>query len=180
MNGAGDFSHNDLAGPRYAFRGLRNQPSFTLLAVVTLALGIGAATTIFSVIQGVLLDPFPYIDARRVAMVQIHDVKSSGPGGRTFFQVQEFLDYQEQNHVFDEVIGTAGEDVLLTTGVGTEQFRGSFVTPEHVPVSRRATGAGRGLVPDDAKPGASPVFVMATRLARALQPRPVDSAAPSC
>ncbi|OLC51633.1 MAG: hypothetical protein AUH43_02085 [Acidobacteria bacterium 13_1_40CM_65_14] len=90
---------------RYGLRGLRKQPSFTVLAVLTLAIGIGAATTIFSVIQNVLLDPFPYTDAHRVAMIQIHDVSTSRPGGRSFFQVPEFLDYQDQNHVFDEVIG---------------------------------------------------------------------------
>ena len=51
---------------RYGLRGLRNQPGFTCLAVLALALGIGAATTIFSAIQNVLLDPFPYTDADRV------------------------------------------------------------------------------------------------------------------
>ena len=59
---------------RYGFRSIRNQPAFTALAVLTLALGIGAATTIFSVIQNVLLDPFPYRDADRVAAIRIHDV----------------------------------------------------------------------------------------------------------
>src|SRR6266571_1884715 len=97
---------------RYGLRGLRNRPGFALLAVLTLALGIGAATTIFSVIQNVLLDPFPYIDAERVAMIQIHDTSSSRPGGRSGFQTPEFLDYQEQNHVFDDVIGGGSEDVL--------------------------------------------------------------------
>jgi hypothetical protein len=84
---------------RYSLRGLRNRPSFTLLAVLALAFGIGAATTIFRVIQNVLLDPFPYTDAERVVSIMIHDVASSRPGGRTFFQTPEFLDYVKQNHV---------------------------------------------------------------------------------
>ena len=92
---------------RYGLRGLANRPSFALLAILNLALGIGAATTIFSVIQNVLLDPFPYADARRVAMIQIHDTTSSRPGGRSFFQVPEFLELQSQNHVFEDVIGGA-------------------------------------------------------------------------
>ena len=58
---------------RYGLRSIRNQPAFTTLAVLTLALGIGAATTIFSVIQNVLLDPFPYKDADRVVAIRIHD-----------------------------------------------------------------------------------------------------------
>ena len=114
---------------RYGLRGLRNQPAFASLAVVSLALGIGAATTIFSVIQNVLLDPFPYTDAKKVVAIQIHDVSSSRPGGRTFFQTPEFLDYQEQNHVFEDVIGGTTEDALYTTGEGTEQFTGGQVTP---------------------------------------------------
>src|SRR2546426_7680350 len=111
---------------RYGLRGLRNRPGFTILAVLTLALGIGAATTIFSVIQNVLLDPFPYTDAERVAMIQIRDSSSTRPGGRSAFQVPEFLEYQQQNHVFDEAIGGGFEDVLLKTGEGTEQFSGGY------------------------------------------------------
>src|SRR3982074_3495494 len=109
---------------RYGLRGLPTQLSFTFLAALALALGIGAATTIFSVIQNVLLDPFPYTDAQRVVSIQIHDVTSSRPGGRSYFQVPEFLEYQEQNHIFEDVIGGTNEDVLITNGEGTEQFTG--------------------------------------------------------
>ena len=56
---------------RYGLRGLRKQPGFTLLAILALALGIGSVTTIFSVIDNVLLDPFPYKDAGRI--VTFHD-----------------------------------------------------------------------------------------------------------
>jgi putative ABC transport system permease protein len=149
---------------RYGLRGLRNRPGFALLAILTLALGIGAATTIFSVIQNVLLDPFPYTDAERVAMIQIHDVTSNRPGGRTAFQVREFLEYQEQNHVFEEVIGGGNEDVLHNTGDGTEQFTGGYVTPNTFRFLGVPPLIGRGLLPDDARPGAPPVFVMAHKL----------------
>src|SRR5437867_9975075 len=114
---------------RYGLRGLRKQPGFTLLAVVALALGIGASTTIFSVIQNVLLDPFPYTDAERVVQIMIHDVTSSRPGGRMFFPIPEFLDYSEQNHVFEGVIGGAYEDVMMPNGEGTDQVMGGQVTP---------------------------------------------------
>src|SRR5215470_12743382 len=90
---------------RFGLRGIRKEPGFALLAILTLALGIGSTTTIFSAIQNILLDPFPYTDAHRVVAIQIRDTTSSRPGGRTFLQVPEFLDYQEQNHVFKEVIG---------------------------------------------------------------------------
>src|ERR1017187_9404591 len=81
---------------RYGLRGLRKQPSFAALAVLALALGIGAATTIFSVIDNVLLDPFPYTNAERVVSFQIHDVKDTGPGGRSSFKLPEFLEYRSE------------------------------------------------------------------------------------
>jgi putative ABC transport system permease protein len=149
---------------RYGLRGLRNQRSFTALAVLALALGSGAATTIFSVIQNVLLDPFPYTNAERVVSIMIHDVTNSRPGGRTAFQLPEFLDYQEQNHVFEEVIGGGGEDILMTNGEGTEQFDGGTVTPNTFRFLGVPALLGRILAPDDAKPGAPPVCVMSYKM----------------
>jgi putative ABC transport system permease protein len=149
---------------RYGARTLLKQPGFTLIAVLTLALGIGSTTTIFSAIQNILLDPFPYTDARRVVAIQIHDTTSSRPGGRTFFQAPEFLDYQEQNHVFEEVIGGTFGDVLYNSGDGMEQFSGGYVTPNTFRFLGVPAQLGRGITPDDAKPGAPPVFVMAYKL----------------
>jgi putative ABC transport system permease protein len=149
---------------RYGWRGLVRERGFASLAVVTLALGIGAATTIFSVIHNVLLDPFPYKDADRVVALQIRDTTRAGPGGRTFYQVPEFLDYQEQSHVFEEVIGGTNEDVLQATNEGTEQFTGALVTANNFEFLGVAPLIGRGLVPDDAKPGAPPVFVMSHKM----------------
>ena len=145
---------------RYGLRGLRNQPGFTLLAIFALALGIGAATTIFSVIENVLLDPFPYTDAHRIVSFNIHDVTQSRPGGRSAFKAPEFLDYQEQNHVFSEVIGGGNEDVLYTSGVGTELFTGAYVTPNTFRFLGVPALLGRVITEDDAKPGAPPVFVL--------------------
>src|SRR4029453_10560813 len=120
--------HTLFQDVRYGLRGAGHRPGLAALPIPTLALGIGAATTIFSVIQNVLLDPLPYLNSDRVAMIEIHDVSNSRPGGRTFFELPEFLDLQEQNHVFDEVIGGGMEDVLLNTSEGTQQFTGGYVT----------------------------------------------------
>ena len=151
----------DLA---YGVRGLRNQPGFAAIAILTLALGIGAATTIFSVIQNVLLDPFPYADAKRVVAIQIHDLTRSQPGGRQYLQTAEFLDYAAGNHVFQEVIGGTFEDVLYRTAEGTEQFSGGVVTPNLFRFLGMPALVGRTLTPDDARPGAPPVFVMSYKL----------------
>ena len=149
---------------RYGARTLRKSPGFTAIAALTLALGIGSATTIFSAIQNILLDPFPYTDAQRVVAIQIHDTASGRPGGRTYYQAPEFLDYQEQNHVFEEVIGGTFLDVLYDNDDGMEQFQGSYVTPNTFRFLGVPALLGRGIAPDDARPGAPPVFVMAYKL----------------
>src|SRR5204863_5674429 len=145
---------------RYGLRGLRKRPSFTLLAVLALALGIGAATTIFSAIHGVLLDPFPYTNAERVVQVMIHDLTSSRPGGRMYYSVPEFLDIQEQNHVFDGIIGGTFEDIMIPNGEGSDQLMGGSVTANMFDFLGVPAQLGRTLTPDDAKSGAPPVFVM--------------------
>ncbi len=144
----------------FGLRQLRKEPSFALLAVLTLALGIGSATTIFSAIQNILLDPFPYTDAERVVAIRIHDNSSSSPFGRNYYQLPEFLDYKEQNHVFEDVIGGTSQDVLYSTAEGTEHFDGGYVTPNTFRFLGVPALIGRGITPDDAKPDAPPVFVM--------------------
>ncbi|HVH86392.1 MAG TPA: ABC transporter permease, partial [Terriglobales bacterium] len=149
---------------KYGLRVMGKSRGFTAVAVVTLALGIGAATTIFSVIDNVLLNPFPYVDAQRIVMINIHDDAESRPGGRSEFRDAEFLDLQEQNQVFDQVIGGTGQNILYFNGQGTEQFDGGLVTPNMFQVLGVPALLGRTLVPDDAKPGAPPVFLMAYKL----------------
>ncbi len=96
---------------------------FAALSIATLALGIGAATTIFSVIQNVLLDPFDF-NADRMVSFQIRDGAGKLPGGRSVFQPPEFLDYQSQVRSFEEVIAGSTQDVLYSTTQGAEQFVG--------------------------------------------------------
>jgi hypothetical protein len=82
---------------RYAGRTLWNSRGFAAVAMITLALGIGASTAIFSVIDNLLLEPFPYRDAGRLMSVEIHDTERNEPGGRASFSGSEFLDYVAQN-----------------------------------------------------------------------------------
>ncbi len=86
-------------------------------------------TAIFSVIENVLMEPFPYTDAQRLVSVEIHDTEQNGPGGRAAYSGPEFLDYVAQNHSLDRAIANAGLDVLYRSGEGTERFDGSYVTP---------------------------------------------------
>ena len=148
---------NDL---RYGLRTLAKSPGFAAVAVVTLALGIGASTAIFSVIENVLMEPFPYTDSERFMAIQIHDTSQNEEWGRGMFSVPEFLDYVEKNHVFDRAIGNSGEDVLYTSGEGTEMFRGYLVTPGTFEFLGMPPLLGRAMYAEDYRPGTPPVFVL--------------------
>jgi len=145
---------------RYAARVLLKKPGFTAVAVVTLGLGIGASTAMFSVIDNVLLNPFPYKDGNKIVQMRIHDSASTREYGRGFFSGPEFLDFEEQNDVFQEVIGGGTEDVLCTTAEGTQQFYGGYITPNQFDFLGMSAMLGRTPGPGDVKPGAPPVFVM--------------------
>ena len=145
---------------RYALRNLRKTPGFAVIAVLTLALGIGASTAIFSVIDNILMEPFPYPDAQRYFSVQIHDTERSERGGRGGYTGPELLDYMEQNHVFDRAIANDQTDVLYRSGEGTERFDGNFVTPGTFEFLGMPPLLGRVMQPADYEPGAPPVFVL--------------------
>jgi putative ABC transport system permease protein len=148
----------------YGCRGIRKQPGFSLLAITALALGIGAATTIFSVIDNVLLDSLPYADPQRLVVVSMRDRAHTEQGRRDFFPVLEFLEYQKQNHVFDQMFGTDDVDVLYTGGEGTERFSGAIVTPNAFGVLGVPPLIGRTINPDDGRSGAPPVFVISYKM----------------
>jgi len=145
---------------RYALRTLRKSHGFALVAILTLALGIGASTAIFSVIENILMEPFPYPDAQRYMSIVIHDTEQNEQEGRSGFSGPEFLDYLEQNHIFDRVIGNSTLDVLYRSGQGTQRFDGNFVTPGTFEFLGMPALLGRVMQPADYEPGAPPVFVL--------------------
>jgi putative ABC transport system permease protein len=145
---------------RYALRNLRKTPGFAIVAVLTLALGIGASTAIFSVMENILMEPFPYPDAQRFYSIQIHDTERNEPGGRASFSGPEYLDYVEQNHVFDRVIANDQFDVLYRSGEGTQMLAGHYVTPGTFEFLGMPALLGRVMQPADYEPGATPVFVL--------------------
>src|SRR6188508_2242504 len=90
----------------YGVRTLRRTAGFTVVAVLTLALGIGAVTVIYSVLRNVVLDPFPYTRSDRMVNLVLRDASGRNIRG-PYFSAQEFLDYQEQATVFEDVVGTS-------------------------------------------------------------------------
>jgi putative ABC transport system permease protein len=149
---------------RYAFRQLRNNPGIAAIAILTLAIGIGATTVIFSVVDAILIEPFTYSKPDRLTQFFIHDVTRPHDWGRGAFSVPEFMDFREQNHVFEDVTGYAPIDVLYSDGKTTLQFDGCWVTGDSFEFHGVKPALGRWITLEDAKPDSPPVFVMSDRL----------------
>src|SRR5579864_3603040 len=90
---------------RFGIRSLRKDYGFLLACVAALGLGIGSATAIFSVIDNVLLHPFPYRDSERIYGFRIVETNGKSGEDRNFFSVPEFLDYQQRNRIFTDTMG---------------------------------------------------------------------------
>src|SRR5215467_15067480 len=145
---------------QYAFRNLRKTPGFPVVAILTLALGIGASTAIFSVINNVLMDPFPYTGADRYYSIEIRDTEKNEPYGRRGYSGAEYLDYAAQNHSFDQIIAANNLDVLYKSGEGSLNFQGVRVSPGTFEFLGIPALLGRVMQPADYEPGAPPVFVL--------------------
>jgi putative ABC transport system permease protein len=145
---------------RYALRQFQRNPGFALVAIFTLALGIGASTAIFSVIDNVLLEPFPYKDAGRIVYPRLHGSTQTPDEGRQGFSSDELLEFAGQNHSFESVIGTLDDPVLYKHGAGVEWLYGADMTPGSFEFFAMPALYGRVLQPADYKPGAPPVFVL--------------------
>ncbi len=143
---------------------LVKNPGFTAVAVLTLALGIGGTTAIFSVVYGALLDPFPFADSHRLAVLVSHDTQQGQFVAWSWVSAPEFLDYREQNHAFDEVIGGAQENIILTGAGAPEMLSAVRVTDNYFRVLGVAPLTGRPITPADVKPGAPPVVVLGYRV----------------
>src|ERR1700752_3660481 len=109
---------------KYAFRTLAKSPAFTTVAIVTMALGISAATAIFSVIDGVLLHPLPYPDSENIVVLIPTNGNTGGARGAT--APANDLDYVAQNDVFTYLSASRGEQFSLSDGDRPERVRGTM------------------------------------------------------
>jgi predicted permease len=141
---------------RYALRQLRRRPGFTTLAVLTLALGIGATTATFSVVYGVLLRPLPYTDPSRI--MAIFEVTTRGTWNR--LADPNFDDFRDQNHSF-QAIAKYNDDIASVAGASqpTRTLVAS-VSPDFLKVFRVQPIIGRDFTAADAKKGAAPVVLV--------------------
>jgi len=146
----------------FAARQLRRSPTFAVVAVLTLGLGIGATTAIFSVVDGVLLRPLPYPDAERLVRLWHIEAKQSQ---RDDASPANFFDWRDRNRSFVQVAGFQyyGHDVRGDDGRPTS-INSWFVTEEYFEVLGVKARLGRVLLRDDFRPDAPPVVVISTSL----------------
>ncbi len=143
----------------YAVRTLVKAPTFTAVAILTLALGIGAVTVIYSLLRNVLLDPFPYVHSDRMVDILLRDASGRPLRGPTF-GAAEFLDYQEQATVFEDVIGTSVDYMHWVTETGSERLAVGWMTPNGFDFLGVRPLFGRAFDASDAAPDAPRVAVM--------------------
>jgi putative ABC transport system permease protein len=149
---------------RYGARLLRKNPGFTAVAVLTLALGIGANTAIFSIVNAVLLRSLPYPDSNQ--LVLMFNVPLQQPDALSSISYRDFTLCREQNRVFSEIAGNAFHDLTLTGADEPSIVNAAAVTPEIFPLLNAKPLAGRTLLPEDGKQGAAPVAVLNENLWR--------------
>jgi putative ABC transport system permease protein len=147
---------------RYALRQLLKSPGFTAVAVLTLSLGIGANTAIFSVVNAVLLRPLPYHDAARLV-----DLFSLDPaGGRDGLSMAELQDLRAQMKSLEDLAGFQSQSVNLTGGERPERVRGAFVSTNFFKVFQLTPVLGRTLLGGEDEPGTAKVAVVNEELWR--------------
>ena len=143
---------------RYAVRALRRNPGFTAVAVITLALGIGANTAIFSVVNGVLLRPLPYREPER--LVRIFTAFRGSGSERVVMSQPEFMDYKRVTHLFENAAAYTGAGLTLTGSGEPERVRGLSATRDLLPVLGIVPSRGRNFQADDGRQGTEPVVIL--------------------
>ncbi|MGH9545346.1 MAG: ABC transporter permease [Terriglobales bacterium] len=141
---------------RYALRQLRKNPGFTAVALLTLALGIGATTAIFSVVYGVLLRPLPYADPSRI--VAIFEIQPKGGWNR--IADPNFDDFRDQSHSFQAIAKYSAYTAAVSGGSQPTRSMVAHVSSEFLKVFRIQPIIGRDLAAADNNKGAAPVALV--------------------
>ena len=139
-------------------RSLLKRPGITLIAIITLALGIGANTAIFSFVNGILLRPLPYPEPDRLALITETALKRGIPDMHVSFP--NFLDWRAQNSVFQDMATYQGSNFAVT-GVGEpEQLRGARVSHGLFEILRVPPLQGRTFTADEDRPDQNGVVII--------------------
>ena len=143
---------------RYGLRMLAKNPGFTVVAMLTLALGIGANTAIFSVVNAVILRPLPYPDSAR--LVTIWETEPSGPGNLYPDTGPDYVDWKAQNRVFDNMGAIFIAGATLTGTSEPLQLQGFEVSPETLELLGAGLCIGRSFTADETQPGHDAVVIL--------------------
>jgi putative ABC transport system permease protein len=146
---------NDL---RFSIRMLLKNPGFTVVAVFALALGVGANTAIFTVVNAVLLNPLPFKEPSRLVTTYAMDPKIGQD--KVPLSVADYLDWRSQNQVFESMAAFSDNSFNYTSGETPEQVRGARVTADFFTVLGAQAELGRTFQPEEDQPGAQPVAVV--------------------
>jgi predicted permease len=145
---------------RYAVRQFLKTPGLTLIVVITIALGVGANTALFSVINGVLINPLPYPQPER--LVTLHESKPNFESGSISFP--NFRDWRKDNHTFSAIAISRGSTFGLTGTGEALQLNGEFVTSDFFSILGVQPVLGRNFAPGEDEIGASPVALISEGL----------------
>jgi putative ABC transport system permease protein len=148
-----------LMDVRYALRWLRKNPSFTLLAVLTLAVGIGVNTAMFSVVNAVLLRPLPFPEADRIVWM----AESGSEVSNRWVSYPNFVDWRARNQVFETMSVFRGFSVNLTGTDKAENLNARLISASYFTVMRATPLLGRDFTDADDQPGAMPVTLLSYR-----------------
>ena len=143
---------------RYAARMLIKNPGFSAIAILALALGVGANTAIFTVVNSVLIRPLPFSEPDRLVMTYATDPTIGQE--RIPFSVADFLDWRAQNHIFEKLAAFSDNRFTYTGGESPEQFPGAWVTADFFEVLGQQPEMGRTFLPDEDRPGRAPVVLV--------------------
>jgi putative ABC transport system permease protein len=142
---------------KFALRSLLKNPGFTLLAVLVMALGIGANTAVFSVVNAVLLKPLAYSNPDRIVTLSSLWRKSGSHGQ---VSAPDFHDWHNQSSAFAAMAYYASDEISVTAGSSAEYGNVATVTPEFFGVFELEPGLGRTFTPGEQKPGGSTVVLI--------------------
>ena len=143
---------------RYGLRALARNPGFAMVAVATLALGIGATTSVFTVVDAVLLRPLPYPEPDRLFRLFVTDTQSGDD--RDNVSAANFLDWKVQATSFEAIAGFVGRDATVVDGDHPARVRGVSVTPEFFSVLGAQATLGRVFSPEVDRPEGEPAVVV--------------------
>ena len=154
--------NNLIQDIRYSLRGLLRQPGFTAVALLSLALGIGANTAIFSLVNAVLLKPLAFREADRLAVVWEADPTRDVTQDNV--AVGNYVDWKAQNSVFEEMAASGFRSFNITGDGEPEKVMASGVTQNFFPLLGITPALGRNFLPDEDKAGGSKVMILSYAL----------------